>query len=296
MPLSAAAFDWYEFLGRLHPLVLHLPIGLFAGLVLLELLSWWSPAAVPARRTLCAAFAASAAFAAFTGWLLSSGEGYSGVLLEDHRRLGLATGAGASMLGFFEVLGSISSRVETLRRVALLACGVLITLTGHQGGIITHGQRFLSEKAPAWLAPLLGPADSEDRGGSPTSGEAPSNAARERPGARTSPSGGVDIAGLVAAFERHCIECHCEAKSKAGLRFDLVEGWLAGADAEDPEMSELLYRVTLPVDDPDAMPPKGERLEPASIAALESWMRAGADPEPIASALESRRPTGVKRR
>ena len=93
---------------------------------------------------------------------------------------------------------------------------------------------------------------------------------------------------LVAAFERLCIECHCEAKSKADLRLDLVEGWLAGSNVEDPEMSELLYRVTLPVDDPDAMPPKGERLDPDSIAALESWMRAGADPEPIVSALGPR--------
>ena len=166
-PLSIAVFEWFEFLGRLHPLVLHLPIGLFAGLALLEVLSWWSPTAVPARRTLCVAFAASAALAAFTGWLLGSGEGYSGVLLEDHRRLGLATAAAASILAFFEVLGSISSRVTTLRRVALLGCGVLITLTGHQGGIITHGQRFLSEKAPDWLAPLLGPADGGDRGGDP---------------------------------------------------------------------------------------------------------------------------------
>ena len=287
-PLSIAVFEWSEFLGRLHPLVLHLPIGLFAGLALLEVLSWWSPTAVPARRTLCVAFAASAALAAFTGWLLGSGEGYSGVLLEDHRRLGLATAAAASILAFFEVLGSISSRVTTLRRVALLGCGVLITLTGHQGGIITHGQRFLSEKAPDWLAPLLGPADGGDRGGGPTSGEVRSSAPTDTPGARTSRSGRVDVAGLVAAFERLCIECHCAAKSKADLRLDLVEGWLAGSDVEDPEMSELLYRVTLPVDDPDAMPPKGERLDPASIAALESWMRAGADPEPIASALGPR--------
>ena len=288
MALPIAVFEWYEFLGRLHPLVLHLPIGLFAGLVLLEVLSWWSPTAVPARRTLCVAFAASAALAAFTGWLLGSGEGYSGVLLEDHRRLGLATGTAASILAFFEVLGSISSRVATLRRVALLGCGVLITLTGHQGGIITHGQRFLSEKAPDWLAPVLGPADGGDRGGVATSGEVRSSAPTDTPGARTSRSGRLDVAGLVAAFERLCIECHCEAKSKADLRLDLVEGWLAGSDVEDPEMSELLYRVTLPVDDPDAMPPKGERLDPASIAALESWMRAGADPEPIASALGPR--------
>ncbi|MEC7232788.1 MAG: hypothetical protein VXW31_07615, partial [Planctomycetota bacterium] len=161
MQVSIAPFDWFEFLGRLHPLLLHLPIGLFAGLVLMELLSWWSPAAVAARRTLCVAFGLSAGLTAFTGWRLGSGEGYSGALLDDHRRLGLATCAAAALLGFFEVLGSISSRVEALRRLALVVCGALIILTGHHGGMITHGQRFLSEKAPPWLAPFVGPVDPE---------------------------------------------------------------------------------------------------------------------------------------
>ena len=99
---------------------------------------------------------------------------------------------------------------------------------------------------------------------------------------------GADLTGLVAAFERLCVECHCEAKSKADLRFDIADGWVMGADVEDPELSELIYRVTLPADDPDAMPPKGERPDGASISSLESWMRSGAHPEPIAAALGER--------
>lgn len=288
MPAPSEPFEWYEFLARLHPLVLHLPIGLFAGLVLMEVHSWWSSSAVAARRTLCVAFALSAAIAASTGWLLGSGDGYSGALLDRHRWLGLATGAGASILAFFEVLGSISSRVETLRRVSLLTCGALITVTGHHGGMITHGQRFLSEKAPGWLEPYVGPAQREEPGLMNARAAANATAEVTTSQARTTRATGADLADLVAAFERVCVECHCETKSKADLRLDLVEGWLAGADPDEPEMSELLYRVTLPADDPDAMPPKGERLDADSIAALEAWMRAGADPAPIAEALGAR--------
>ena len=71
--------DWAAFAGRLHPVVLHLPIGLVAGLVLIEIASMFSKAT--ALRVLRAVFlwatVASAAAAAATGWLLGD-QGYSG--------------------------------------------------------------------------------------------------------------------------------------------------------------------------------------------------------------------------
>lgn len=57
---------------------------------------------------------------------------------------------------------------------------------------------------------------------------------------------------------------------------------------EVPRSSELLYRVILHPGDPDPTPPKGERLDAGSIAALETWMRSGADPEPLAEVLGTR--------
>lgn len=288
VPCLFGLFVWQDFIGRLHPVVLHLPIGLFAGVVVMEVVALRFPAAAPGRRALAVAFGLSAVLAASTGWFLGSGEGYSGALIDEHRRLGIATGVAAALLGLLEAIGGAAPRVHALRRVALIGCGALIASTGHHGGMITHGQRFLSETAPGWLAPLVGPGEPRTPAGADAADGGPRSPGG--PGEATPTAGlhGPDLSGLVAAFERLCVECHCEAKSKADLRFDIVDGWLVGADVEDPELSELLYRVTLPPDDPDAMPPKGERLDGASISSLEAWMLAGAHPEPIAAALGGR--------
>lgn len=288
VPCPFGVFVWQEFFGRLHPLVLHLPIGLFAGVVVMEVVAWRSPAAAPGRRVLTIVFGLSAVFAAATGWLLGAGESYSGALLDEHRRLGIATGSAGALLGFLEWTGSSSLRLHRLRRAVLIGCGALITSTGHHGGMITHGQRFLSETAPSWLAPFVGPGTYEAPARTHIAVDVPPNPAIAGAATPSTAAEGVDLAGLIAASERLCIECHCHAKSKADLRLDLVDGWLAGSDVEDPRSSELLYRVMLPPGDPDAMPPKGERLDGGSIAALETWMRSGADPEPIAEALSTR--------
>lgn len=281
-------FVWQEFIGRLHPVVLHLPIGLFAGVAVMEVVAWRISAAAPGRRALSVVFGLSAVLAVSTGWFLGSGDDYSGALLDEHRRLGIATAVAAGLLGLLELIGAAAPRIHALRRVLLIGCGALIASTGHHGGMITHGQRFLSEKAPGWLAPLVGPGERRGPAGAGAADEGPRSPGV--PGAATPIAGvsGADLTGVVAAFEKLCVECHCEAKSKADLRFDIVDGWLMGADVEDPELSELLYRVTLPADDPDAMPPKGERLDGASISSLEAWMRAGARPEPITAALGGR--------
>ncbi len=89
-----------------------------------------------------------------------------------------------------------------------------------------------------------------------------------------------------AAVRETCYSCHGADKAKGSLRLDGVEGWLGQVDLGSPEDSELLYRMTLPVDDPDAMPPEGERLDPASIAAIQSWIEAGADAESLRNGLE----------
>ena len=287
-PFPFGLFVWQEFIGRLHPVVLHLPIGLFAGVAVMEVVAWRVPAAAPGRRVLSVVFGLSAALAASTGWLLGSGEDYAGSLLDEHRRLGIVTAVAAALLGLLEVIGAAAPRIHALRRVALIGCGALIALTAHHGGMITHGQRFLSEKAPGWLAPLVGPGERRIPAGAGAADDGPRSPGLPGEAAPTADVNGADLTGLVAAFERLCVECHCEAKSKADLRLDIADGWVMGADVEDPGLSELLYRVTLPADDPDAMPPKGERLDGASVSSLEAWMRAGAHPAPIAAALGGR--------
>lgn len=89
-----------------------------------------------------------------------------------------------------------------------------------------------------------------------------------------------------AAVRQTCYSCHGPDKAKGGLRLDGVDGWMGQVDLASPEDSELLYRVTLPADDPDAMPPEGARLDAQSIAAMQSWIEAGAETEALGRGLE----------
>ncbi|MCH1409213.1 MAG: hypothetical protein L7V87_09295, partial [Verrucomicrobiales bacterium] len=86
-------------------------------------------------------------------------------------------------------------------------------------------------------------------------------------------AGAVDFEKeLLPVFEAKCVECHKAPyeengrtkKPKAGLRMDGSWAFEAGSEngsvleAGDPDKSELFYRVTLPHDDDDFMPPSGK--------------------------------------
>ena len=85
------------------------------------------------------------------------------------------------------------------------------------------------------------------------------------------------LPAAMATVEARCFECHAGASVKGGLRLDEMSGWLKSIDRESPVDSELLYRMMLPADDVDAMPPKGDRIADSAIKSLRSWIEAGAD-------------------
>jgi mono/diheme cytochrome c family protein/uncharacterized membrane protein len=155
-------FSWIGFLGPFHMLVLHYPIGFLTLAVLLEVWIWWRPNAFPAQvnRATLALAAVSAVVAAGLGWCRAQGAEYDPGLLGEHLRLGIAT-AGLSVVtcgfhwGTFYRPDSIGIRAG-YRALLFLAFGCLLA-AGHHGGSLTHGRSFLSENAPAFLQPLLGP-------------------------------------------------------------------------------------------------------------------------------------------
>ena len=85
---------------------------------------------------------------------------------------------------------------------------------------------------------------------------------------------------VLPPMQARCVECHGADKAKAGLRLDSFEATLAGDEFDrvvvpgDPAESILLQRVVLPRDHIDAMPPKGEGMTEAEIAALRAWIAA----------------------
>lgn len=92
----------------------------------------------------------------------------------------------------------------------------------------------------------------------------------------------VDFAHeVVPILRKHCSECHTGDKKKGGFsmntRASLLEGGENGAVVSlvQAQQSKLLEAVVSA--DPDIrMPPKGDRLSPAEVATLRTWIEQGA--------------------
>jgi cytochrome c553 len=86
---------------------------------------------------------------------------------------------------------------------------------------------------------------------------------------------------VLPVLQEACFRCHGD-KEKGGLKLNSLEAALRGGESEipalvpgDPAASELILRLRS--DDEDlVMPPTGDPLPEAQIAALEAWIRDGA--------------------
>lgn len=88
-------------------------------------------------------------------------------------------------------------------------------------------------------------------------------------------------ARIKPVLKERCFACHGALKQEANLRLDSAALIAKGGDsgtaikAGDAAASLLLTKVTA-TDDAERMPPEGEPLKPAEIAAIRAWIAAGA--------------------
>ena len=255
-----------QFLGRFHPLAVHIPIALFLLVPLLE-----AAALVPERRHLRQAagfvwgLATLAAIAsAWLGWLLAWSGGYEGSLVTRHMWGGVSLAAASlACWGLYHWKRSAYA-------VALLATVGLLIWTSDQGGKLTHGETFLTEHSPEPLRRWLG----EEK---PTEVDPTSfYAMRVQP-----------------IFEDKCVPCHNAGKFKGKLRLDSYERVMRGGKdgpvirAGEPGKSELFRRVTLPSEHKDFMPAEGKpALSAAETKTIELWITAGATIEIAESTIQ----------
>ena len=260
-----------ELLGRVHVLLLHLPIGLLAGVVTVELWAWLrkDERAGSANGLLTALLALSALAAAVTGLVL--GRDQSGDTVFWHRWTGIGLAVlccGVAWLRWrWQSVGTPGGAVYA--GSVVMAAGLTV-LVGHLGGSITHGDDYLwpASREPAPSVPL--PLPTATGGGD---GEDPD-----------APPPQVDIFAtvIVPIFEDRCVECHGDNKQKGGLRLDSPGAIQAGGHSGPvivpghPERSLMIELVSLPPEHDDVMPPKGDPLTPAQVQALNDWIATGA--------------------
>jgi uncharacterized membrane protein len=262
-----------QFLGRFHPLLVHLPIALLLVVPLLELAGILGrrPDLRPAAGFILSLAAASAVAAAADGWLLAWSGAYSGPLVLRHMwcGIGLAALSLAAAAVRPRAAGGAGPRGALGRLYGpLLAAAVgLMVWTSHQGGGVTHGETYLTDTMPARLRTWLGLAP------------------RSRPvmPATLKPTATLYEARIQPIFLHSCTECHDAHKVKGGLRLDSYARLMQGGDGGPeivpwhPADSELVRRLTLPHDDDDFMPNNHKNLlAPEEVHLIEQWIAAGA--------------------
>jgi uncharacterized membrane protein len=250
--------DWQQFLGRFHPLVVHVPIGLILLVPVLEFAGRSRPALHEAATFVLSLSVAGCLVALMLGYLLAYGSGDAGAGVARHMWGGIALTIG--------VLACLLVRsAPGGARAAypyMLACVLgLLAWTAHQGGSLTHGDKYLTEYMPGPLKRMFSRT--------PVKAFAYPDSFYAR--------------HIYPILDANCVTCHGEQKVKGHLRLDsfdhLMRGGSDGAVVipGKPERSTLLQRVTLPPSDKKFMPTDGRPpLKPEEIAWLRAWIQQGA--------------------
>jgi hypothetical protein len=229
---------WLQSVGRVHPLLLHIPIGavviaMFALLLKKDV------------SNLVALAAITAAVTAIMGIILSKEGGYNEDSLALHKYSGV-------LLSF--VL--CASYFISSQKIILSVGFVLLLVAGHFGSVLTHGDEFV-------LAPLI--AKNENKLVVSDSTSLYSAAIqpifhRKCTGCHNEKKAKGDL--VLATL----------AGVAKGGEHGLV--WKAGS----PQASLLMKRVLLPETNEDHMPPRGKaQLTASEVQLLYQWILSGAD-------------------
>ena len=268
------------FLGRFHPLVVHLPIGFLLLAAIMEVLSrmfsekYKGLDLAISISILCGSF--GAILSIIIGLLLAEGGGYDEQTLFWHKWMGItvaifAFGGWAVKAGHIEFSPKITSAI-----VGVLV--VLVSITGHLGGNLTHGSDYLLVYAPKFVQQIAGMNVVNDG----NKNTIPAH-----------PDSLIVFKHLVQpALINKCSGCHNDTKTKGGLLITSREGIEKGGENGEVVLpgkahdSELFVRVTLPQKSKKFMPPKGEPLTYSELKIMEWWVASGASYDASLSASE----------
>jgi mono/diheme cytochrome c family protein/uncharacterized membrane protein len=243
-----------QLIGRLHPLLVHLPIGMLViGLFLFWQSKWRGVTTDRATPFIFLMASVTALLSCVSGYLLSTRNDEYGTLVINHRNAAILL---TVLSGIFWWL--LSRQIQPLlQHILSLIVLALLIITGHQGGTLTHGESFLwrDEKTAEAEIPVIKDIDKA-----------------------------LVYKDIVAPIlMQKCVSCHGPNKQKGKLRLDgqewIVKGGKSGATitAGNLDASEMINRIVLPPDDEDHMPPKEKgQLTTQQIKLIQWWIQKGA--------------------
>ncbi len=254
-----------ELIGRLHPLIVHMPIGILilAYMMALAGLTKRFQYLNTALPFILMIGILTSILAFFTGWVMPKEGEFDEVLIGWHLWLAVAMTVSSVIVYFL-----CTAKKKSLNKLFVPCFSitmVLLSMTGHYGGSLTHGEGHLSDPISETIAPSK--STIED----------------------------LHIFNDIVQpiLKSKCYSCHNEGKQKGGLIMSTIEGLLSGGDegkiiiAGLSTQSPIISRIQLPLDEKKHMPPKGKnQLNDKEIELLSWWIDTGADFDKKADQLE----------
>lgn len=316
--------SWGAFFGRTHVLFLHLPIGLIIGAFTIEVFGFFkrSKGFDVAAAWLFVLGAGASIVAVITGMLLGTevagpqkdtGETLSifQLLFADSTDQGVSETMGWHMwLGITLMVAAIVAAVLKViavrrqwrdaesaiperggwplgvSRLAMIGSMTALPFAGHLGGNMTHGQQYLTDRAPfdvpEWMVAWPEVVE-EDDGDDVVVGTS------------TKPDGSVAswVNVIQPAINNSCIKCHGPSKQNADIRLDTLKYATEGEGldypvitAGDAQYSSLYEVITLPQSHDMYMPPDPKKaLTVEMVSFIGEWLQEYdgrlEDPEPV---------------
>lgn len=242
---------WLQVAGRLHPALMHLPIGglIFSVVLVLAEGQFKKKAYRQVTLTALSFTTLTASLTALLGLFLAAQGDYGDEALGQHKNSGVVL----SFLsyGLLLVYYNIGKNKTLYYRLGLITLGTLF-FAGHSGSVLTHGENFV-------LAPVT----------------------------KSAPLAANEAAFhqvIYPILEKKCISCHNPSKAKGKFVMTTVSDFQKGGKHGNawvpgkPGESRMIQYLHLPLSDDDHMPPDGKpQLTKQEIRLLESWVAAGAD-------------------
>ena len=249
-----------EFVGQLHPLLIHFPIGILLmaiGLYFFQIISKKDFNSSISILVLIGSVLAG--ISCLAGWLLASTGEYNDEIVFFHRWSGIATFI-LALASYFWI------RYRNYLFAGLL---ILIIVTGHYGSILTYGEGYFLKPAVDSSVTI----QTKNR----------RSLKIENPQGETKAYFYPYEDQIAPILKSKCYSCHSIQKKKGGLRLDseffIRKGGKHGRImmSGNALKSHLYTYLILPEDDDLHMPPTGKRqLTRMEIQLIEQWISTGA--------------------
>lgn len=256
-----AFLEFSSFIGRFHPLMVHIPIGFLILALIFDLPGIKSRMS---NTSLVWFFSfISSILTVILGLLLSK----SGYYIEAQLTLHQWSGVLLSVLcGIGWIMRSTYFNFPDFKKLNNFLVIFTLLFVGHNGGSLTHGENYLFENAPEWIKVYF-----------------IDDIATQNFTAITVDSIYVYKDLVQPIFKKKCISCHNDQIQRGGLDMSTTVGLFAGGNSgkaivqKNLDKSLVYNRIVKEQSDMKFMPPAGIPLTFAEIKLIEWWILEGAE-------------------